>query len=127
MKARLILVFLLVSICGYSQVTNLLYEKSKAVLNCFETNNFAGLSKYFDDTMNKGLPANKAKEVWDLLNQQAGPYIKSTTISDTSFQGYQIVYIICIFQNSTLKMKTVFDKNEKVAGLYFVPENAPKP
>lgn len=81
---------LFASTVGFAQVANPLYEKSKAVLNCFEKGNFADLSKYFDDTMNKGLSADKAKEVWTTLNKQAGPYIKSSTISDTSFQGYQI-------------------------------------
>ena len=77
--------------------------------------------------MKEQLPASKLKEVWNMLNQQAGVYIKSSTISDTTYQNYRIVYIICIFQNAKLKMKTAFDRNEKVAGLFFVPENAPKP
>jgi uncharacterized protein len=72
----------------------------------------------------KSLPPAKAKEVWNMLNQQCGPYIKSSTISDTTYQQYRIVYIDCIFQNVKLKMKTVFDKDEKVAGLFFVPESA---
>jgi hypothetical protein len=127
MKANLFLIFIFFCFAGLAQTNNPLYEKSKAVLSCFEKGNFADLSRYFDETMNKQLPAEKSKEVWNMLNQQAGPYIKSSTISDTTYQEYKIVYIICIFQNAKLKMKTVFDKNEKVAGLFFVPENAPKP
>jgi hypothetical protein len=103
------------------------YEKSKAILACFEKGDYVGISKDFDETMKAQLSASKLKEVWNMLNQQAGPYIKPSTVSDTIYQQYRIVYTICIFQNAKLKMKTVFDRNEKVAGLFFVPENAPKP
>jgi hypothetical protein len=127
MKTRIIILLTFLTIVSYSQTNNPLYEKSKEVLSCFEKGNFSDLSKYLDETMNKQLSAEKAKEVWNMLNQQAGLFIKSSTISDTTYQEYQIVYINCIFQNGILKMKTVFDKNGKVAGLFFVPENTPKP
>jgi hypothetical protein len=127
MKTRSLLILIFICLVGFSQTSNPLYEKSKEILSCFEKGNFTDLSKYFDDTMTKQLPSEKSKEVWNMLNQQAGPYIKYSTISDTTYQEYQIVYITCIFQNCKLVMKTVFDKNKKVAGLFFIPENVPKP
>jgi hypothetical protein len=128
MKTRLLLVLAFVCTTVFAQTTkNPLYEKSKAILAGFEKGDFVGITKYFDETMTKQLTPAKLKEVWNMLNQQVGAYIKPSSISDTTYQQHRIVYIICIFQNAKLKMKTVFDKNEKVAGLWFVPENAPKP
>jgi hypothetical protein len=103
------------------------YEKSKKLLACFEKEDFAGVAKDFDETMKKQLPPEKLKEVWNMINQQAGTYIKPSTMEDTIYQQYRIVYITCIFQNAKLKLKTIFNTECQVAGLFFVPENAPKP
>jgi hypothetical protein len=128
MKTKIFTMMLLCACTmGWAQAQNALYEKSKVVLTCFEKENFAGLEKYYDETMKKALPAEKTKEVWTQINQQTGPFIKGSTMSDTTYKDYRIVYTICIFKNARLKMKVVFDKNKKVAGLFFVPENAPKP
>jgi hypothetical protein len=127
MKTRLLLMLIFVCNLGFAQTTNPIHEKSKAILVCFVKGDFPGITKYFDETMKKQFPPEKSKEVWNMLNQQAGTYIKSSVIEDTVYQQYRIVYITCIFQNQKLKLKTVFDTNCLIAGLLFVPENAPKP
>ena len=62
-----------------------------------------------------------------MINQQSGTFIKASTVENTNYQQYKIVYTTCIFQNVKLVLKTVFDTDCKVAGLFFVPENAPRP
>jgi len=127
MKTRLLFALTFVCISSFAQTTNPLHEKAKAILACFAKEDYTGITKYFDETMKKKLPPEKLKEVWNMLNQQAGTYIKPSAIEDTIYQQYRIVYITCIFQNAKLKLKTVFNSEGQIAGLFFVPENAPKP
>jgi Protein of unknown function (DUF3887) len=123
MKTKLLILFLTVASYVVAQTPNPLHVKSSAVLNCMVNGNFAEIAKYFDSTMQQQLPADKLKDVWKTLNQQAGIYIKSTTTKDTTYQVYNIVLTKLIFQNVKLVMKTVFDKNGKITGLFFVPDN----
>jgi len=102
-------------------------EKSKYIINSFEKEDFIGVSKDFNETMKRELPPAKLKEVWNMINQQSGTFIKASTVENTNYQQYKIVYTTCIFQNVKLVLKTVFDTDCKVAGLFFVPENAPRP
>ena len=125
MKTRLLFMLSFICTAGFAQTTNPLHEKAQAILACFTKGDYAGMSKYFDETMKRELPPAKLKEAWNTVNQQAGTYTKSTTVADSMYQGFRVVYITCIFQNAKLKMRTVFDKNDKVAGLWFAPDNGP--
>ena len=125
MKTKLLLLLSFACTIGFAQTTNSLHEKSKAVLTCFEKKDFTGITKYFDETMKKQLPPEKLKEVWTSINQQAGNYLKYTTIVDSIYQQNRIVIMTCVFQNGKLTMKTIFDKSDKVAGLWFLPINGP--
>ena len=106
MKTRLLLIFAFISFTLSAQNTNSLHEKSKAVLTCFEKGNFTELEKYYDETMKKEATAEKMKEFWTGLLQQYGPFVATSTISDSTSQQFRVVYINCIFQNSNIMMKT---------------------
>ena len=98
-----------------------LHGNAIAVLNCLKNENFTGLAAYYNEVMNRQLTAAKMQEVWSGLNQQCGPFIKYTTVSDTIIQQYRVVNVVCLFKNAKLKMQTTFDTDKKVAGLYFLP------
>jgi hypothetical protein len=127
MKMKIFLLNLSVLVCTscFSQTTNPCIEKSKAILSCFVKGDFAGVTKDFNETMKTELTPDKLKEAWNSVNQQAGAYVKYTAISDSLNQRCSAIYITCVFQNAKLMLKTVFDKNNKVAGLWFSPYNGP--
>jgi hypothetical protein len=94
---------------------------SKEIIKNFNARDFKKVSASFDDTMLKALPEAKLEEVWNALNQQCGAYEKYSTITTEQIPGYSVVYILCHFRQVNLKMKTIFSKDGKVAGLFFLP------
>jgi len=60
---------------------------------------------------------------WDDLNNKCGKFQKMDEITVGKIQTYDVTYTLCHFENMKLKMKLVFDKENKIAGLFFVPEN----
>ncbi|NEW82330.1 MAG: DUF3887 domain-containing protein [Mariniphaga sp.] len=73
--------------------------------------------------MKNALSAEKLKLVWDDLNNKCGKFEKMGEITAGKIQTYDVTYTLCHFENMKLKMKLVFDKDNKIAGLFFVPEN----
>lgn len=98
-------------------------EISKLVINSFQNNEFSKIVDTFDQNMKNALPADKLKLVWDDLNSKCGKFQKMGEITVGKIQTYDVTYTLCHFENMKLKMKLVFDKEHKIAGLFFVPEN----
>lgn len=98
-------------------------EISKLVINSFQKNEFPKIVETFDQNMKTALPAEKLKLVWDDLNSKCGKFQKMGEITVGKIQTYDLTYTLCHFENMKLKMKLVFDKDNKIAGLFFVPEN----
>jgi len=89
---------------------------------------FAGGVSQFDSTMKSALPESKLREVWQTLQQQAGPFKKQIRTRVEGLGGYQIVFVTCHFEQADLDAKVVFDAQKKIAGLFFVPSQAaPEP
>ncbi len=98
-------------------------ETSKQLLSAFQKNSFEKIILKFDANMKTALPKEKMAEIWTSLEKQCGAFVKSDEITTDKYQSYDIVYILLEFKNTKLKMKTVFDTQGLIAGLFFVPEN----
>jgi hypothetical protein len=77
--------------------------------------------------MKKALPADKLQEVWDGLVKQHGPLERTTETRTEKIQQYRAVYVSCQFQRGLLDAKVVFDSDNKISGLFFVPAGKYKP
>jgi dienelactone hydrolase len=81
----------------------------------------------FDKTMTKALPSEKLEKMWPMLQLQAGVF-EEIIASRLEEQGsYRIVFLTCRFKKTLLDAKVVFDKEDKIAGLFFVPTYSPPP
>jgi hypothetical protein len=120
-------IYFLILLCSISFVLfsqqNKNIDISKSVITSFQNNEYSKIVQYFDETMKTALPAEKLKLFWDDLNIQCGKYQKFSEITEGKIQNYDIVYILCHFEKMNLKMKTVFNDKNQVAGLFFLPEN----
>jgi uncharacterized protein len=96
---------------------------SKLVISSFQKNEFSKIPESFDQTMKNALPVEKLKLVWDDLNIKCGKFQKISTITVSKIQNYDVTYILCHFEKMNLKMKTVFDEKNQIAGLFFIPED----
>lgn len=121
-RTLLMLIFCTLSAILFAQ-ENRNTEISKLVINSFQNNEFSKIVDTFDQNMKNALPADKLKLVWNDLNNKCGKFQKMTEITVGKIQTYDITYTLCQFENMKLKMKLVFDKESKIAGLFFVPEN----
>jgi hypothetical protein len=93
------------------------------VINSFQKEEFSRIAESFDQTMKNALPAEKLKLVWDDLNIKCGKFQKISTVTQDKIQNYDVTYILCHFEKMNLKMKTVFNEKNQIAGLFFIPEN----
>ena len=98
-------------------------EISKSVINSFQKNEYSKIVQSFDQTMKTALPAEKLKLVWEDLNSKCGKFQKFSDITVGKIQNYDVTYVLCHFANMNLLMKTVFNANNEIAGLFFIPEN----
>lgn len=119
--------FLTLIFCGLSTIMfaqeNRNIEISKLVISSFQKNEFSKIVETFDQNMKAALPAEKLKLVWEDLNNKCGKFQKMGEITVGKIQIYNVTYTLCHFENMKLKMKLVFDRENKIAGLFFVPEN----
>ena len=82
---------------------------------------FANAVKNFDNTMKGVMPEAKLQEAWQGLLAQSGSFKKQTGVRQTQEQGFNIVFVTCEFEKSTLNIKVVFNNTNEISGLWFVP------
>jgi dienelactone hydrolase len=81
----------------------------------------------FDETMTRALPPEKLEKMWPMLQLQAGKFEEIQAARTDNQAGYRIVFLTCRFTKSLLDLKVVFDKEDKIAGLFFLPTYSPPP
>ena len=121
MKKLLIILFLAGSYSASFAQVNKNIEYAKELITGFKEGKMDVVASHFDETMKTALPEDKLKTVWKDLNSQCGEYQKYSKITTEKVENYDIVYLLCHFQNMNLRMKTVFNKKNQVSGLFFVP------
>ena len=85
---------------------------------------FAGAVARYDDTMRAALPEAKLREVWQTLQEQAGPFQKRLQSRLVQYGPYEIALVTCQFEQAKLDAKVVFNAEGKVSGLFFIPSTA---
>ncbi len=101
-----------------------LIKIAEEVLEIFENGNFKELPPYFDATMNSQFPPETTAKVWKQIQSQAGAFESKGESSTGMINEYRVVYVVAKFEKAPLKLKAVFDKSDKIAGLFFVPLTA---
>jgi len=98
-------------------------ELAKLLLTSFQKNDFEKIYTAFDTNMKSALSKEKLKLIWADLTavEKCGDFQKSGDATTEKIKEYDVVYIPCTFKNTVLKMKTVFNKQNNISGLFFVP------
>jgi uncharacterized protein len=95
--------------------------KARALVEALAKKDYAKAGADFDGAMKKALPEPKRKEVWEAVLDQVGPFRKQLGTRAESKDAYQIVYVTCRFARMDLDVRVVFDKEDRVTGLRFLP------
>lgn len=88
---------------------------------------FAGAVAQFDPTMKHAMPEAKMREAWRSLAKQAGSFRKAIGTRTMQQVGFDIVFVTCEFERAILDIKVVFNRENKISGLWFVPGQRPTP
>ena len=105
----------------------LLASNGDNVKTAREVVEFLGKGEYkeaisrFDSTMKKAAPEPRLHAIWTSLLGQTGKLQKELGDTSFDFNGYNIVIVTCQFARSKLDVKVVFDKDSRIAGLFFAP------
>lgn len=128
---RIFLVLMIViptlSLLGQNQMKgkDTLIKLAQEFVTLLVKGDFESAVKDFDATMTKLSPPKKLQEVWELVIGQVGSFKKQVSMRTESVPKYDIVYVTCAFEKQTLDIKVVFNKEQRIAGQFFVPTQAP--
>jgi dienelactone hydrolase len=75
----------------------------------------------FNGTMARVLPADKLKGVWNGVVAKAGPFQRQLAARAEKIGEHEAVFVTCQFQKGPLDVKVVFDREKRIAGLFFAP------
>jgi dienelactone hydrolase len=95
--------------------------RAGAFVTTLSRGDFAAAVADFDDTMRKVLPAEKLKSVWESVTGQFGAYQKQTGTRTETKGRLQIAFVTCQFEKRPLDVRVVFNGENKVSGLQFLP------
>jgi hypothetical protein len=76
----------------------------------------------FDETMKGVMPEEKLAQAWLSLLQQVGPFGNIEAVSQKKEQGYDVVYVTCVFERAGVNVKVVYNTKKEVSGLWFIPK-----
>ena len=84
--------------------------------------NYTDAVTKFDDTMKGVMPAAELENAWQSLLGKAGPFQKITGVEQKKQEGYDIVRVTCAFEEAELIVKVVYNSQQQVSGLWFLPK-----
>jgi uncharacterized protein len=99
--------------------------KGRAFVALLHAGKFTDAAASFDATMAAALPADKLAQVWSGVVAGVGAFESIERARVEPVGAYRTVLVTCKFKNARLDAKIAFDKDEKVAGLFFVPAADP--
>lgn len=82
---------------------------------------FAQAAAFFDTNMEKAVTPAKLGAIWNAQLQATGAFQKICGTRSEVLGAYREVFVTCQFARQQLDIKVVFDKADKIAGMFFVP------
>ncbi len=105
----------------FAQVPGETVQKAKDFLILLENNKFEEATEYFSPIVYNQLPADRLRDIWTQINNQAGKFEKLSRIRTETLKNWKVVYLTCQFKLSLLDLKLVFTEDDKITGIFFVP------
>lgn len=100
--------------------TNLV-DRSQQVAQALENNKYEEVVAQFDDAMLKALPAPSLEKTWGVIHKRLGKLKQTGKSRQVKADPYEVVFVQCEFERGKLELKLVFDKTEKIAGMFMLP------
>ncbi len=109
--------------CGEADtgVDDATIARAREIVQFIAAGDYAAAVEAFDGTMQEAMPADQLEQAWDSLLEKAGPFQEISGVRISKAGGYKAAFVTCRFEDSPMDIKVVFDRDMKVAGLWFVP------
>lgn len=102
--------------------------EARDVVKAILAKDYAAATKNFNDTMMKGLPPEKLKQVYEQqIAPSVGAFENAGTATTQTQNGITVVMIPAKFEKGPVSIIVTFDAEGKVGGLWFRPGEGPKP
>ena len=82
---------------------------------------FTAATETFDSAMTKAMTSPQLQETWAAVVSSVGKYESQAAVRHQAAGQYDIVFVNCKFAKTSLVVRVVFDKQQKIAGLFFAP------
>jgi dienelactone hydrolase len=102
-----------------------LKESARGFVELLAKEDFPAAGKNFDEAMRKALPTDKLQAMWKTLTGQAGALKKQWAMRTERRGKYDIVLVRCEFAKMALDARVVFNRDNQITGLNFVPPPVP--
>lgn len=99
--------------------------KAREVVERLQKKDYTGILAGFDETMAKMMDENRLKAVWEQLISHTGDLKRQVSASREVRGLHQMISVLCEFEKAFLVVKVTYDKDGRVAGLFFAPAEQP--
>jgi len=107
-----------------SQQSPVLEREARQLLDYFINRESDKAMQMLDDAVKLQIPEGQLEEIADGIENQAGKYLHVDRVVFDSSGDYEIVILVCKFEQMELGFRVVFNKEYMVAGFQFVPAPA---
>ncbi|NOQ75206.1 MAG: DUF3887 domain-containing protein [Crocinitomix sp.] len=121
MKISFTLLILSLSLIANSQTYPNIEIKAAAFSEALVTADYQTAVDYFTPEVFAQVDANKLKEIWNQIQDQAGTYKSKAAVTVLKEGEIVASYQALTFENTVLDLKLAFDASESVAGILFLP------
>lgn len=105
----------------FAQTDSAMIGKAEAVLKNLQDGRYAEVVKEFNPVMEKAIPEEKLRAVWEMLTAQFGAVKSIDERRSGELKGYRAVELILSFERERVVQRVVFDSDGKIAGLAYQP------
>lgn len=105
----------------FAQTDSATIGKAEAVLKKLQDGRYGEVVKEFNPVMEKAIPEEKLRGVWEMLAAQFGAVKNIEERRSGELKGYRAVELILAFERERVVQRVVFDGDGKIAGLAYQP------
>ncbi|MBW2455612.1 MAG: alpha/beta fold hydrolase [Deltaproteobacteria bacterium] len=98
-----------------------LVDRAKAYVIWLDAESYDKAFALHDEAMKKAVTEKKQRNAWNAVVGKYGAFQKVLHTSQSEMKGYQIVVVTCQFEGEPLGLRVVFNKEQQVSGMQFVP------
>lgn len=83
--------------------------------------NVADVTKRYTDRMQRALPDDKLREVWNDFQNQAGAFQQVDRTRHAFIRGFNVIFVDIQFASQPATLQYTFDGEDRLSGLYIRP------